>query len=180
MTVQPVRLFDDPILRQPAAPVVDFDAELRSLITDLSETMYEADGAGLAAPQIGVGLRVFTFHKSLAEDELGHLVNPVVEFPDEEEQDGPEGCLSIPGIYLDTKRRMNVVAKGYTGHGDPVQIVGSGQLARCVQHETDHLDGVLFVDRIESERRTRMLQLVREAGWYDQNDPPRVKVSPHG
>jgi peptide deformylase len=74
---------------------------------------------------------------------------------------------------------MNVVAKGYTGHGDPVQIVGSGQLARCVQHETDHLDGVLFVDRIESERRTRMMQVVREAGWYDQNDPPRVKVSPH-
>src|SRR5690348_7965964 len=124
MTVQPVRLFDDPILRKPAMPVVDFDAELRTLIADLTETMHENNGAGLAAPQIGVGLRVFTFHESLAEDQLGHLVNPVLEFPDEEEQDGPEGCLSIPGIHFDTKRRMNVIAKGYTAHGDPVQIVG--------------------------------------------------------
>jgi peptide deformylase len=179
MTVQLIRLFDDPILRTPAAPVVDFDAELRALIADLDETMYERDGAGLAAPQIGVGLRVFTFHKSLAENELGHLVNPVLKFPDEEEQDGPEGCLSIPGIYLDTKRRMNVVAKGYTGHGDPVQIVGSGQLARCVQHETDHLDGILFLDRTDPQRRTSMMRAIREAGWYDGNEPPTVRTSPH-
>jgi len=180
VTVQQVRLFDDPILRQPAAPVVDFDAELRKLIADLTETMHEKNGAGLAAPQIGVGLRVFTFHPDLAEGELGHLVNPVLAFPDEEEQDGPEGCLSIPGIYLDTKRRMNVVAKGFTSHGDPLQIVGSGQLARCVQHETDHLDGVLFLDRTDPDRRARMTQAIREAGWYDQDAPPTIKVSPHG
>jgi peptide deformylase len=180
VTVQPVRLFEDPILRQPAEPVVDFDAELRSLVDDLTETMHKNNGAGLAAPQIGVGLRVFTFHPDLAEGELGHLVNPVLEFPDEEEQDGPEGCLSIPGVYLDTKRRMNVVAKGFTAHGDPLQIVGSGQLARCVQHETDHLDGVLFLDRADAERRARTMAAIREAGWYDQNDPPRVKTSPHG
>jgi peptide deformylase len=180
VTVQRIRLFDDPILRQPAAPVVDFDAELRRLVADLSETMKESNGAGLAAPQIGVGLRVFTFHPDLAEGEHDHLVNPVLEFPDEEEQDGPEGCLSIPGVYFDTKRRMNVVAKGYTAHGDPVQIVGSGQLARCVQHETDHLDGVLFLDRADPDRRARMIQAIREAGWYDEDAPPTVKVSPHG
>ncbi|MCO5993113.1 peptide deformylase [Actinoallomurus rhizosphaericola] len=180
MTVQPVRLFDDPILRKPAMPVVDFDAELRTLIADLTETMNQNNGAGLAAPQIGVSLRVFTFNESLAEGELGHLVNPVLEFPDEEEQDGPEGCLSIPGIYLDTKRRMNVVAKGYTAHGDPVQIVGSGMLARCVQHETDHLDGVLFLDRADPERRARTLQAIRSAGWFDEAEPPVVKLDPHG
>ncbi|MET8159581.1 peptide deformylase [Sphaerisporangium sp. NPDC005289] len=179
MTVQPVRLFDDPILREPAAPVVDFDAELRQLITDLTETMHEKNGAGLAAPQIGVGLRVLVFHPDLAKGELGHLVNPVVDFPDEEEQDGPEGCLSIPGVYLDTRRRMNVVAKGFTSHGDPVQIVGSGQLARCIQHETDHLDGVLFLDRVDGDRRARMIEAIRQAGWYDPAAPPVVKTSPH-
>ena len=110
MTVQPIRLFGDPVLRTPADPVVDFDAELRRLVADLTDTMREQSGAGLAAPQLGVGLRVFTFD---VDDVLGHLVNPVLEFPDEEEQDGPEGCLSIPGLYFDTKRRQNVVAKGF-------------------------------------------------------------------
>ena len=102
MTVQPIRLFGDPVLRSPADPVVDFDKELRQLIEDLTETMHEQSGAGLAAPQIGVGLRVFAFE---VEDVVGHLVNPVLEFPDEEDQEGPEGCLSIPGLYFDTKRR---------------------------------------------------------------------------
>ena len=109
MTVQPIRLFGDPVLRTPADPVVDFDAELRRLVADLVDTMQEQEGAGLAAPQLGVGLRVFAFD---VDDVVGHLINPVLEFPDEEEQDGPEGCLSIPGIYVDTKRRMNVVASG--------------------------------------------------------------------
>jgi peptide deformylase len=179
MTIQPVRLFDDPILRQTAKPVIDFDAELRKLITDLTETMHEKNGAGLAAPQIGVSLRVFAFHPDLAEGALGHLVNPVLDFPDEEEQDGIEGCLSIPGVYLDTKRRMNVVAKGFSSYGDPVQIVGSGLIARCVQHETDHLDGVLFLDRADQERRARTMDILRNSGWYDQDNPPNIKISPH-
>ena len=89
---------------------MDFDRELRRLVKDLIDTMREQNGTGLAAPQIGVGLRVFTFD---VDDVVGHLVNPVLEFPDEEEQDGPEGCLSIPGVYVDTKRRQNVVAKGF-------------------------------------------------------------------
>ena len=94
-----------------------------------------------------MGLRVFAFD---VDDVVGHLVNPVLDFPDEEEQDGPEGCLSIPGIYIDTKRRQNVVATGFNEHGEPVQIVGTGLMARCVQHETDHLDGVLFLDRLDA------------------------------
>ena len=177
MTVQPIRLFGDPVLRTPADPVVDFDKELRQLVDDLTETMRDQSGAGLAAPQIGVGLRVFAFE---VEEVLGHLVNPVLDFPDEEEQDGPEGCLSIPGLYFDTKRRRNVVAKGFTAHGDPVQLVGSGLLARCVQHETDHLDGVLFVDRLDREARKEAMKAIRGAEWYDTGLPPVVKVSPHG
>src|ERR1700754_2892071 len=103
VTVQPIRLFGDPVLRTPAEPVVDFDAELRKLVADLTDTMREQNGAGLAAPQLGVGLRVFTFE---VDDVLGHLITPVLSFPDEEEQEGPEGCLSIPGLYFDTKRRL--------------------------------------------------------------------------
>ncbi|MFV2013019.1 MULTISPECIES: peptide deformylase [unclassified Micromonospora] len=176
MTVQPIRLFGDPVLRTAAEPVVDFDAELRGLVADLTDSMTDQNGAGLAAPQLGVGLRVFTFH---VDDLLGHLVNPVLDFPDEEEQDGPEGCLSIPGLYFDTKRRQNVVAKGFNEYGDPMQIVGSGLLARCVQHETDHLDGVLFLDRLDAVTRKEAMKAIREADWYDAAAPPTVKVSPH-
>jgi peptide deformylase len=176
VTVQPIRLFGDPVLRTPAEPVVDFDKELRRLVTDLVETMQSQQGAGLAAPQLGIGLRVFAFD---VDDVVGHLVNPVLEFPDDEEQDGPEGCLSIPGVYIDTRRRMNTIAKGFTEYGDPVQIVGTGTMARCVQHETDHLDGVLFLDRLDAERRKQAMREIRQAPWYDPGAPPAVKVSPH-
>jgi peptide deformylase len=176
VTVQPIRLFGDPVLRTPAEPVVDFDRELRRLVADLTETMTTATGAGLAAPQIGVGLRVFTFH---VDDVLGHLINPVLEFPDEEDQDGDEGCLSIPGLYFDTKRRMNVVASGVNEFGDPLRLIGSGIMARCVQHETDHLDGVLFLDRLSAQARKDAMKAIREAEWYDPAAPPAVKVSPH-
>ncbi len=176
MTVQPIRLFGDPVLRTPAEPVVDFDKELRRLVQDLTETMREAGGAGLAAPQLGVGLRVFAFH---VDEVLGHLVNPVLEFPDEEEQQGDEGCLSVPGIYVDTKRRMNVVATGFNEHGDRVRLVGSGLMARCAQHETDHLDGVLFLDRLDPEARKEAMKAIRAAEWYDPARPPAVKLSPH-
>jgi peptide deformylase len=177
LTVQPVRIFGDPVLRTPAEAVVDFDKELRRLVDDLLETMGEQGGTGLAAPQIGVGLRVFSFD---VDDVLGHLVNPALDFPDEEEQDGPEGCLSIPGVYVDTKRRQHVIAKGFNKHGDPVQIVGTGLMARCAQHETDHLDGVLFVDRLDPVRRKEAMKAIRASEWYHPEAPPVVKTSPHG
>ncbi|MDR7276476.1 peptide deformylase [Catenuloplanes atrovinosus] len=181
MTVLTIRTVDDPVLRRVADPVTDFDAELDRLVRDLGETLEQARGAGLAAPQLGVSLRVFAINPDLPGNELrlDHLVNPVLEFPDAEEQDGPEGCLSIPGVYLDTKRRMNVAAKGYTKLGDPVQVVGSGLLARCIQHETDHLDGVLFIDRQDPERRARLLTTLRAADWWDDAAAPTVRVSPH-
>jgi peptide deformylase len=176
VTVQSIRLFGDPVLRTPADPVVDFDRQLRQLVDDLTDTMLEHSGVGLAAPQLGVGLRVFTFD---VDDVVGHLVNPVLEFPDEEEEEGPEGCLSLPGVYFDTKRRHSVVAKGFTADGAPVQLVGSGLMARCVQHETDHLDGVLFLDRLDRESRKAAMKEIRAADWYDTAQPPTIKVSPH-
>jgi peptide deformylase len=177
VTIQPIRLFGDPVLRTPADPVVTFDKELRKLVRDLTQTMLDENGAGLAAPQLGVGLRIFSFD---VDDVVGHLINPELHFPDEEEQDGPEGCLSLPGIFVDTVRRMNVVAKGFNEYGDPVRLVGSGMMSRCVQHETDHLDGVLFVDRLDATRRKDAMRQIRAAEWYSPDAPPTVKISPHG
>ncbi|MFI5896928.1 peptide deformylase [Actinoplanes sp. NPDC051513] len=181
MTVLDIRKVGDPVLRKPAAEVTDFDAELHRLVKDLNETLEASRGAGLAAPQIGVSLRVFAIAPELPgnDKKLDHLVNPVLDFPDEETQDGFEGCLSIPGIYLDTRRRLNVVAKGYTMHGDPVQVVGDGILARCMQHETDHLDGILFIDRQDAAGRQRILDTLREASWFEGLPAPEVRVSPH-
>jgi peptide deformylase len=172
--IQPIRLFGDPVLRQRAAEVVDFDRELRGLVSDLTDTMLEAPGAGLAAPQIGVGLRVFTWH---VDGELGHLVNPVLDLS-EEEQLGPEGCLSIPELRFDCRRALSVVAKGFDMHGEPVTIEGSELLARAIQHETDHLDGVLFLDRLDTETRKAAMKAIRESDWFGLQ-PPTVKISPH-
>jgi peptide deformylase len=175
MTVRPVRLFGDPVLRTPAQEVTDFDRELRRLVQDLTQTLRDQQGAGLSAPQIGVGLRVFAFD---VEGVRGHLVNPVLSFPDEAEEDGPEGCLSFPGLYYDVKRRLNTVASGLDGDGRPVQVIGDHQLARCLQHETDHLDGVLFIDRMDSQTRKRAMRDIRTAEWAGL-EVLEVRVSPH-
>ena len=174
MSIKDIRLFGDPVLRSRAAEVLDFDKELRALVKDLEDTMMDAPGAGLAAPQLGVGLRVFTYY---VDGVLGHLVNPVLDLSDEE-QDGPEGCLSIPGLAFDTKRALSVVAKGENMWGEPVVVEGSELLARCVQHETDHLDGILFIDRLDSDARKEAMRAIREAEWFAEN-PPEVRISPH-
>ncbi len=173
MAVQPIRLFGDPVLRTPAEPVTTFDKELRGLVRDLTETMEDAPGVGLAAPQIGVSLRVFTY---AVDGVVGHLVNPVLDLSDDD-QDGDEGCLSFPGLAFATKRAMRAVAKGFNEYGDPVIVEGSELLARCVQHETDHLDGILFIDRLDPEQRKLAMRAIREAEWSGQ--PTWVKVSPH-
>ena len=173
MSVTPIRLFGDPVLRTAAEPVVDFDADLRRLVGDLTDTMLDAGGAGLAAPQLGVGLRVFTYH---VDDVVGHLVNPDLSLGEEEES-CPEGCLSFPGLRFDTPRAVRVVARGWTMFGEPTTVEGTHLLARAVQHETDHLDGILFVDRLDPDRRKEAMRLVREADWGAT--PPVVRLSPH-
>lgn len=174
MAIRPIRLFGDPILRRPALEVVDFDKELRTLLADLTDTMLDAPGAGLAAPQIGIGLRAFAW---FVDDEPGHLINPVLDLS-EEIQDGPEGCLSIPELTYDCKRALSVVARGFNMYGDPVTIEGSEMLARAIQHETDHLDGILFVDRLDATARKAAMKAIRESDWFGLGQPT-VKVSPH-
>ena len=172
--MQPIRLFGDPVLRKPAAPVTDFDRELRQLVSDLTDTMLDAPGAGLAAPQIGVGLRVFTWNVG---GEVGHLINPDLSLS-EEVQDGLEGCLSIPDLTFDCRRALSVVARGFDMYGEPVTIEGSELLARAIQHETDHLDGILFIDRLDADGRKAAMKAIREAEWFGL-EPPPVRISPH-
>jgi peptide deformylase len=174
VSIKPIRLFGDPVLRTPADPVTDFDAELRRLVKDLTETMMDAPGVGLAAPQIGVGLRVFTY---CVDDVVGHLINPALTLSPEQELDD-EGCLSFPGLAYPTNRAYGVVATGFDMHGEPVTLEGTGQLSRCVQHETDHLDGVLFIDRLDAAQRKLAMKEIRAADWWGE-PVPVVKTSPH-
>src|SRR6266496_3442855 len=120
--------------------------------------MLDAPGAGLAAPQIGVGLRVFTYH--VDDHEPGHLINPSLDLSKEEDEDD-EGCLSFPGLAYPVKRAWGVVAKGFNMYGDPVTIEGTELLARCIQHETDHLDGILFIDRMDHAQRKAAMKAIR-------------------
>lgn len=179
MAIQPIRLFGDPVLVTPATPVVDFDKELRQLVSDLTETMKAAPGAGLAAPQIGVPLRVFVWD---VDDEIGHLINPSLDLS-VEMQDGEEGCLSFPDLVYETPRAFRAVAKGFNMHGEPIIVEGTELLARCLQHETDHLNGVLFIDRMESEQRKLAMKEIRESEWFgiasENGLNPSIKVSPH-
>ena len=161
MALRPIRLFGDPVLRTPAETVTTFDKELRRLVKDLTDTMLDAPGAGLAAPQIGVGLRVFTYH--VPHEGSGHVVNPTLEFPDDEMQDGGEGCLSIRGMSFGRRRRMRATVHGCDQDGAPVTVAASGFLARCFQHEVDHLDGVLYVDGLEPDERKAALRAIRHS-----------------
>ena len=171
MPIQPIRLFGDPVLTTPAEKVTVFDKELRNLVADLTATMLEAPGVGLAAPQIGVSLRVFTYD---VDGEVGHLINPDLDLSDET-QDGLEGCLSLPDLAFECRRSMHVVAKGMNMYGEPVVISGSELLARCVQHETDHLDGIVFIDRLDPATRKEAMRAIRDADWFGAT----VKESPH-
>jgi len=174
VAVRTIRLFGDPVLRTPAAQVETYDKELRLLVRDLTDTMKDAPGAGLAAPQIGVSLRVFTWW---VDDEVGHLINPVLSLS-EETQEGDEGCLSLPDLAFDTVRSQQVVARGMNMYGEPVEIAGSDLLARALQHETDHLDGILFIDRLTPELRKEAMRTIREAEWFGES-APEVRMSPH-
>lgn len=179
MPIKPIRHFGDPVLTTPANHVTDFDKELRILVKDLTETMLDAPGAGLAAPQIGVPLRVFVWD---VDGELGHLINPSLDLSTEL-QEGDEGCLSFPDLVYPTTRALRAVAKGFNMHGDPIVVEGSELLARALQHETDHLDGILFIDRLAPEDRKEAMREIRESEWFGMATElglnPQIKVSPH-
>jgi peptide deformylase len=159
VTVRPIREVGDPVLRTPSDEVRSFDRDTAALVRDLLETVDHPGRAGLAAPQIGVGLRAFSYN---VDGVIGHVVNPVIVELSEETQDGDEGCLSVPGIWAPTVRAMHAVVEGFDVHGEPLRLEGSGLMARCLQHEVDHLDGRLFLDRLTGEARKSALRALRD------------------
>jgi peptide deformylase len=160
MTVRPLRFLGDPVLRTPCDPVVRFDDALARLVADLLDTVAEPGRAGLAASQIGSGLAVFSYN---VDGELGYVINPrVAELRDS--MDGPEACLSIPGVSGIRARAAYAVVEGVDLRQEPVVVAGTGDLARCLQHETDHLRGKLYIDGLTgAERRRVMRQLTAPA-----------------
>jgi peptide deformylase len=157
VSVREVRYLGDPVLREMCREVESIDDDVRALVDDLLETMYAEDGIGLAAPQIGVPLRVFVY--DVRDDELdpGVLVNPrIVEATGKQKE--VEGCLSIPGLDEVVERSADVVVEGLDRDGEPVRIEATGLLSRCLQHENDHLDGILFIDRVSPLKRRMLLK----------------------
>lgn len=169
MTVRAIRIFGDPVLTTKAEEVTEFDAGLKTLVDDMFETMADAGGVGLAANQVGVLKRVFVFDCSHTEEGLrGHIINPVWEAVGEDTEIAEEGCLSIPEISAPTERFQTVRVTGVDYDGNPVAILATGLLARCIQHETDHLDGVLFLRRLDSQQRKLAMKQIRQSQWFNQ------------
>lgn len=163
MTIRPIRLLGDAVLRTPCEPVTSFDAELRALVSDLLDTVTGLPGrAGVAANQIGVSARVFSYAVGEA---VGYVVNPELTEVSEDLQDGEEGCLSIPGYYFPRSRGAAAAVRGFDQHGEPITVSGTGMLARALQHEVDHLDGKLFIDGLTGDARRQALRAVRAAPW---------------
>ena len=161
-TARPIVTYGTPVLHRRCAEVTTFDEDLRALVDDMFASMAVAEGVGLAANQIGVGLSVFVYDCTDASDvqHVGHVVNPVLVSAGGEIDDDWEGCLSIPGMHYETERASYAAVEGVDLTGAPVRVVGDGQLGRCLQHETDHLHGLLFVDRLRGRAKRKAMREV--------------------
>ncbi len=160
-TVRPICYLGNPVLHEPCQDVSTFDDELSALIDDMFVSMYAANGVGLAANQIGVPLRVFVYDCPDADDEdhIGHVVNPVlVELPLDKRKldENDEGCLSVPGQRASLARPFRAAVRGFDKTGQPIEVEGTGYLARCFHHETDHLNGQLYLDRLPTKKRKEL------------------------
>jgi peptide deformylase len=158
MTVQPLRLLGDPLLRTPSDPVDRFDRALAQLVTDLIDTVQVPGRAGLAANQIGSGLAAFAYN---VDGRLGYVINPQLA-ETRGEQSGEEGCLSIPGVTANRLRAAHAVVTGVDLDRQPVAVAGDGELARVLQHETDHLRGELYIDALSGPERREVMRALRE------------------
>jgi peptide deformylase len=161
-----VRVAGDPVLHTPCREVVTFDAELATLVDDMFATMTLAEGVGLAAPQIGVDLAVFVYDcpDESGIHQVGHVVNPTIETSGPPEV-GDEGCLSVPGPYHELERASIATVRGRDIHGAEIEVTGTGFFARCLQHETDHLRGLLYIDHLPRNRRRRILREMEPFDW---------------
>ena len=163
MTERQIRLFGDPVLRSVCDPITPGDARAAALVDDLLETVRVPGRAGLAANQIGVGLRAFSYN---VDDEVGYIINPVVAEVTGEAELVEEGCLSVPGFYFPRLRYPYARVTGIDLDGEPVELSGTGLMAQALQHEVDHLDGHLYIEGLEPEVKREAMRLIRTAPWY--------------
>jgi len=163
MAVRPIRVFGDPVLKSVSAPVGEVDDGVRALVRDLIDTVELPGRAGVAAPQIGVGLRAFSYN---IDGDIGYVLNPVLVEVSGEPQAIGEGCLSVPGLWHDTVRYPWAKVVGVDLEGKEVVLEGEGLLAQALQHETDHLDGTLYLDRLAPQERRIAMREIRESDWF--------------
>lgn len=180
-TARPMTRWGEEVMHRPARPVTSYDEELQALVADMTATMYAADGVGLAACQIGVDLAVFVF--DCPDDDgvrhAGVVCNPVLTLPEGRDRsldDGDEGCLSYPGAYVPCARPDQAIVRGTDLSGRPIELAGTGFLARCFQHETDHINGIVFGDRLNNRMRKKLRKQMElaapnyPAGWPEHVD----------
>jgi peptide deformylase len=163
VTERQIRIFGDPVLTTPSDPVGEIDDRVRGLVEDLLDSVRPPGRAGVAAAQIGVNLRAFSYN---VDGRIGYLLNPeIVELSGEPEL-MDEGCLSVPGLWFPTSRHPHARARGIDLDGDEIEVEGDGVLAQALQHETDHLAGILYIKRLDDERRREAMKQIRESDWF--------------
>jgi peptide deformylase len=163
MAVREIRLFGDPVLKTASLPILEINDSIRSLVTDLEQTTAIPGRAGVAANQIGVNLRVFSYH---VEGVVGHFINPEIFDRSGELVQLEEGCLSLPEIWSKTPRSTKVSIRGQKVTGEVVEVHAEGLLAQVFQHEVDHLDGLVYLDRLEAPERKACMAALRETTWF--------------
>ncbi|WP_125105738.1 peptide deformylase [Gulosibacter massiliensis] len=163
MTIRDIRYYGNPVLRTEADPITKIDDRIRSLIADLVETTDMDGRAGVAAPQIGVPLRAFSYN---VDGKVGYVINPVLEEVSGEPTEIDEGCLSVPGLWFPTKRYPYARVRGIDLEGEEVVLEGTGVMAQMLQHETDHLNGTVYVDTLAKDQRRLALREIRESDWF--------------
>jgi peptide deformylase len=163
VTERQIRLFGDPVLKTPSEPVGRIDEGVRGLVEDLVDSVLPPGRAGVAAPQIGVNLRAFSYN---VDGEVGYVINPELVEVSGEPELVDEGCLSVPGLWFKTARYPFARVRGTDLDGNEVEVAGTGVLAQALQHETDHLDGKLYLDRLDKESRREAMKQVRESDWF--------------
>jgi peptide deformylase len=163
VAVREIRLYGDPVLRTECLEVSEITAGIEELIQDLLDTTQLPGRAGVAAPQIGVNLRAFSYN---VHGELGYLINPRIVELSGELSEIDEGCLSVPGLWEKTPRYPNAVAEGINLKGEVIRISGTGLLAQALQHECDHLDGMVYLDRLSLDNRKVAMRKLRETDWF--------------
>ncbi len=163
MAERPIRIFGDPVLKTPTEPIVEIDDHVRALIQDLLDSVAIPGRAGVAATQIGVGLRAFSYN---VEGRIGYILNPQLVATEGELELVDEGCLSVPGLWFKTPRYPFARVTGIDLDGNPVTLEGTGLMAQALQHETDHLDGLVYLDRLDAPTRREAMKQVRESDWF--------------